>query len=231
LDDDHLPAVSFLKPKAHQDGHGDFSSPADEQNWLVNILNKIQLSPAYQRGEVAVLIAEDDSDGSYDHVLVTPEKRYSNNTLYGLGPRIIFLAISPYSKQNFIDSVLTDQTSIAKFIKYNWHLGDEPINAYSKENEAGSILNMFDFSETGKSLNPLLLYCDGSIYDGSTNTPPPVFQTANGMVAKGEGNLALYRNRRLTKNESFTNDANLPIKKIGYQTINGLYECANQFGY
>ncbi len=231
LDQDRLPAVSFLKPKANQDGHGDFSSPADEQNWLVNMINKIQLSSAYKRGEVAIIIAQDDSDGSYDHVLLEPKKIYSNNTMYGLGPRLAFLALSPYSKKNYVDSTLIDQASIMKFIKYNWGLGDEPINPYSQENGSGSFLDLFDFTAENKDVTPLLLYCDGSIYDGSTRTPPPIFQTPSGRVAKGENSLGAYRNLKLKKDVPFSNAANLPIRKQGYKTAVGQYECANQFGY
>ncbi len=230
LENDQLAAVTFLKPKAHQDGHGDLSSPLDEQNWLVNIINKIQQSPAYGRGDVAILIAEDDSDGSYDHVMLEPAKKYSNHTMFGPGPRLVFLAISPHSRQNHVDSEVTDQVSIMKFIKYNWNLGIEPLNQYSTENDSGSILGMFEFSRPADA-TPLLLYCDGSIYDGSTGTPAPTFQTTSGRVSKGENSAEVYRDRKLEPGAQFSNTANLLIRKEGYKTAAGNFECANQFGY
>jgi phospholipase C len=52
-----------------------------------------------------------------------------------------------------VDSTLTDQTSILRFIEDNWslgRLGDQSFDAM-----AGSILNMFDFN--GQPAPPLFL--------------------------------------------------------------------------
>ena len=51
--------------------------------------------------------------------------------------------ISPFARQNFVDSTVTDLTSILRFIEDNWslgRLGDQSFDAM-----AGSILNLFDF--------------------------------------------------------------------------------------
>jgi phospholipase C len=61
----NLPAVSFLKAPAFQDGHGGYSDPLDEQNFLVAVINALQKSPEWS--ETAVIITYDDSDGWYDH--------------------------------------------------------------------------------------------------------------------------------------------------------------------
>jgi phospholipase C len=61
----NLPAVSFLKAPAFQDGHAGYSDPIDEQNFVVNVINSLQKSPEWS--ETAVVIAYDDSDGWYDH--------------------------------------------------------------------------------------------------------------------------------------------------------------------
>ena len=53
--------------------------------------------------------------------------------------------ISPWSRVNFVDHTLTDQTSVVRFIEDNWHLGR--IGAGSFDELAGPISNMFDFSE------------------------------------------------------------------------------------
>ncbi|MDP9121069.1 MAG: alkaline phosphatase family protein, partial [Acidobacteriota bacterium] len=63
----NLPAVTYLKAKKSQDGHAGYSSPLDEQIFLVNILNQLQKSK--QWSSTAVFIAWDDSDGWYDHVM------------------------------------------------------------------------------------------------------------------------------------------------------------------
>jgi phospholipase C len=61
----NLPAVSFLKAPAFQDGHAGYSDPLDEQNFLVQVINAIQMRPEWR--ETAVVIEYDDSDGWYDH--------------------------------------------------------------------------------------------------------------------------------------------------------------------
>ncbi len=44
----------------------------------------------------------------------------------GLGPRLPLVLVSPCSKQNAVDSDLSDQSSILNFIEYNWHLPPIP---------------------------------------------------------------------------------------------------------
>jgi phospholipase C len=61
----NLPAVSFLKAPAFQDGHAGYSDPLDEQHFLVQVINTLQKSPEW--AETAVVVLYDDSDGWYDH--------------------------------------------------------------------------------------------------------------------------------------------------------------------
>jgi phospholipase C len=61
----NLPAVSFLKSAAFQDGHAGYSDPLDEQTFIVNVVNAVQQSREWE--DTAIIIAYDDSDGWYDH--------------------------------------------------------------------------------------------------------------------------------------------------------------------
>jgi phospholipase C len=61
----NLPAVSFLKAPAFQDGHAGYSDPLDEQHFLVQVINSLQKSPEWS--DTAVIVLYDDSDGWYDH--------------------------------------------------------------------------------------------------------------------------------------------------------------------
>ena len=63
----NFPAVSFLKAPAYQDAHAGYSDPLDEQTFLVNTINTIMQSPFWS--STAIIIAYDDSDGFYDHVM------------------------------------------------------------------------------------------------------------------------------------------------------------------
>jgi phospholipase C len=64
---ENLPAVSFLKAPEYQDGHPGYSDPLDEQVFISEKLDELEKSPQWE--STAVVIAYDDSDGWYDHVM------------------------------------------------------------------------------------------------------------------------------------------------------------------
>jgi phospholipase C len=159
----NLPAVSFLKASAYQDGHAGYSDPTDEQHFLVNTINAIQQSKFWR--STAIMITYDDSDGWYDHVMPTIINPSANASLdalngpgvcgngtplgghqvrCGYGQRLPFLLISPFAKSNYVGGTLTDQTSILAFIEDNW-LGGQRIDSSSFDNLAGSLDNMFSW--------------------------------------------------------------------------------------
>ncbi|HEX6540030.1 MAG TPA: alkaline phosphatase family protein [Candidatus Dormibacteraeota bacterium] len=67
VDNGNMPAVSYLKAARFQDGHPHNSDPEDEQQFIVSTINKLQKTKDWK--STAVVIAYDDSDGWYDHVL------------------------------------------------------------------------------------------------------------------------------------------------------------------
>src|SRR3954471_9624572 len=158
----NLPQVSFLKAVAAEDAHPGYSGPTDEQHWLVRVLNKLQKAPEWS--STAVFIAYDDSDGWYDHAFIAPQQGSDGNSdaldgvhqcgaapangayrdRCGPGPRLPLLLVSPYAKQNFVDSTQTEQTSILRFIEDNWSLGR--IGDQSFDARAASLSPMFDFA-------------------------------------------------------------------------------------
>lgn len=163
----NLPAVSFLKAPAYQDGHAGYSDPLDEQTFLVNTINHLESLPSWQ--STAVVINYDDSDGWYDHVM-SPILNHSNTTLdvhcgtttdgaparCGYGPRLPYLVISPWARTNYVDNTLTDQSSSIRFVEDNW-LGGQRVSAGSFDNKAGSIMGMFDFTSQPQGENRLSL--------------------------------------------------------------------------
>ena len=158
----NLPSVSFIKPPTNQTGHPSTSSPLLEQQFLVQTINQLQQTPYWK--DMAILITWDDSDGWYDHVMppiVSQSNDAKNDALLGstglcgtapagafedrcgYGPRLPFLAISPFAKRNYVSHSLADQTSITRFIEDNWGLGQ--LGNQSFDALAGPILNFFDF--------------------------------------------------------------------------------------
>jgi len=82
----NLPAVSFLKAAAFEDGHAGYSDPLDEQHFLVRVINALQKSPEWS--STAVIVLYDDSDGWYDHQMppiVNPSFNPAVDTLNGPG--------------------------------------------------------------------------------------------------------------------------------------------------
>jgi phospholipase C len=176
----HLPAVSYLKAPAYQDGHGGYSDPLDEQTWLTSTINHLESLGTWD--STAIVITYDDSDGWYDHVLapIVNQSQTSLDTLTaagmcgsqaskvpansagqpeqgrcGYGVRLPFLVISPFAKRNFVDNTLLDQSSVVSFIEFNWHL--PALGNGSADASAGSLLSMFNFrgDRNGKLfLNP-----------------------------------------------------------------------------
>ncbi|MFF4129698.1 phospholipase C [Microbispora rosea] len=174
---DKLPAVSFVKAAAAQDGHPGSSNPVDEQISLVKEINAIEASPAW--ADTAIVIAYDDSDGWYDHVAatITNGSAASGNSAIctnaatvdiggqvnrcGPGPRQPLLVISPYAKKNFIDHTLTTQSSILKFIEDNWNTGR--IGGVSADATSGDLDNMFDFKAPPGQAMRLTLAANGTV--------------------------------------------------------------------
>ncbi len=192
----NLPAVSFLKGQNMQDGHpGGESDPLAEQRFLSQVINALQASPEWK--ETAVFIAWDDSDGWYDHVMppiVNPSAAPGFDAISpanggncgtpkadalqgrcGFGPRLVLNVVSPWTKVNYVDHTLTDQSSILRFIEDNWNL--DYIDGESKKDPnthlrtpafavnppaqsfdvvTGSFDNMFDFDDAPR-LQKLIL--------------------------------------------------------------------------
>ncbi len=167
-----LPAVSFLKAPAYQDGHAGYSDPLDEQTFIVNTINFLEALPTWS--STAVVIMYDDSDGWYDHQMgpILNTSTGSADALTGpgacgtaatslpgldgtanphalgrcgYGPRLPLMVVSPWAKQNFVDNTVTDQTSVIRFIEDNW-LAGQRIGNGSFDTIANSIAQMFKFS-------------------------------------------------------------------------------------
>jgi len=173
----NFPAVSYLKAAGYQNGHAGNSSPLDEQQWIVTVINFLQQQPEWSH--TAVIIAYDDSDGWYDHVMgkivngsstakdaldgagkcgdgskalpgVNPETKHAQGRC-GPGPRLPLLVVSPWSKANYVDHAVTDQTSILRLVE-DLYLNGERVGEGSFDAQSGSLLGMFDFSK-GKPRN------------------------------------------------------------------------------
>lgn len=170
----NMPAVTFLKPPIYETGHSYASDPLDEQEFLVNTINFLQILPQWH--DTAVIVIWDDSNGWYDHqegpivkasespfdylngpgvcnsANGSPPAPLAAGIRCGYGPREPILIISPYAKDNYVSHTLADQSSVIRFIEDNWNLGridaGQPVNVNNSYDAiAGSLMNMFSFNQ------------------------------------------------------------------------------------
>jgi phospholipase C len=165
-----MPAVSFLKAPGARNGHAGYSTPLDEQAFLVHVMNFLQQRPEWK--DTAVVIAWDDSDGWYDHQMPpianpstgsqdqltgpgacgdggTALAGVAENAVHaqgrcGYGPRLPLLVLSPWARRNFVDHTVTDQTSIIRFVEDNW-LHGKRLGHGSFDGLANPLDHMLDF--------------------------------------------------------------------------------------
>ena len=167
----NMPAVSFLKAPGYQDGHAGYSTPLDEQNFVVPVVNAIMSSPNWQN--TAIVIMYDDSDGWYDHQLppivnqsttsadaltgpgacgngasalpgVNPNTAHAQGRC-GFGPRLPLILISPWAQQNYVDHTVTNQASAMRFIEDNW-LGGQRVGGGSFDAVSNSLTGLLNLS-------------------------------------------------------------------------------------
>ena len=188
-----LPAVSYLKAPAYEDGHPGYSDPLDEQTFLVNTINSIEQSKYWP--STAIVITYDDSDGWYDHqapVIIdgssdantSPANSAQVDTALctevavtvgtangrcGYSQRLPMVVISPYTRENYVSGNLTDTASVVKFIEANWLHGEHIPGSFDKG--SGSLYargGLLDF-DTRPHFTPLILDpTSGAVVSGGT---------------------------------------------------------------
>ena len=184
----NLPNVVFLKAPGFQDGHAGYSSPLDEQTFIVDVINDLEQTKFWD--STAVIISYDDSDRWYDHqmspiimhsqamgmnggdsdALTGPNQCGSSSTglqgqaRCGYGPRLPYMVISPWARTNVVDHTVTDQSSTIAFIEKNWGLSVvTPATSGdpgSFDQYAGPITNMFDFTQKKNVVAKHVVYLD-----------------------------------------------------------------------
>lgn len=151
-----LPAVSFVVPKNLDSGHPGYSAPARYELFVKDLLQRVQANPALWK-DTAILVTTDEGGGYFDSGPI------QNVDFFGDGPRIPFLAISPYAKTGHVDHTYYDHASILKFIERNWQL--QPLSKRSRDNlpnpvghkrnaylprnapAVGDLMNLFNFDD------------------------------------------------------------------------------------
>ena len=83
------------------------------------------------------MLTWDDFGGFYDHVAPP------HLDIYGLGPRVPAIVISPWARRGFVDSAPLEFSSVLRMIE---RLHDLPTMA-GRDRVAGDLLEAFDFNK------------------------------------------------------------------------------------
>lgn len=125
IDNETLPAVSFVKPDGLLDGHPASSKVDLLEGMTKKIFDHLSARPDLM-ASTAFIVTFDEGGGYYDSGYVQPLD------YFGDGTRIPLIVVSPYSKGGHISHEYADHVSILKFIEANWGL--TPITVRSRDN-------------------------------------------------------------------------------------------------
>jgi phospholipase C len=131
----HLPSVSWLIPPTPYSDHPDLGNLCDGQNWTAATMNGLMQSPEWEH--TAVFLTWDDFGGFYDHV---PPPHLD---IYGDGPRVPLLVISPYAKRGAIFHETSDFSSVLRFIERVWRLPA----LTRRDRTTNDLMGAFDFRQ------------------------------------------------------------------------------------
>jgi phospholipase C len=120
-----LPAVSFVKPSGWCDGHPASSKVDLLEGFVKKIVDMVQANPSLW-ATTAIFITMDEGGGYYDSGYVQPLD------YFGDGTRIPLIAVSPFAKGVGVVHVYYDHVSVLKFIERNWSL--PPNSKRSRDN-------------------------------------------------------------------------------------------------
>ncbi|MEA2775326.1 MAG: phospholipase, partial [Acetobacteraceae bacterium] len=110
-----LPAVSFVKPGALNDGHPASSKFSIYEAFVRKIITELRKKPELWNS-TAVFITVDEAGGYWDSGYIQPLD------FFGDGPRIPLIVVSPFTRGGHVSHEYGDHVSILKFIEANWGL-------------------------------------------------------------------------------------------------------------
>jgi phospholipase C len=136
VDNGRLPAVSWVMPPVAQSDHPGYGGLCDGENWTVETINAIMRSPVWSH--TAIVLTWDDFGGFYDHV---PPPHVD---VYGLGPRVPAIVISPWARPGSIFHETADFSSVLRMIEMIFGLP----SLTERDRKANDLLSAFDFHQT-----------------------------------------------------------------------------------
>lgn len=161
-----LPQVSWIVAPAGYTEHADW--PVDYGAWYISQVFNILVSNPEVFSKTVFIINYDEADGSFDHILpptppATPAYGASTvsieneivttstpNGPVGLGQRVPFLLISPWSKGGYVTSQVFDHTSTIRFIEKRFGVYEKNISPWRRA-VVGDLTAAFNFANPNHS--------------------------------------------------------------------------------
>lgn len=150
-----LSNINFIDPNLRDEwgGGNDYHPPGDVQmgdQFLSTLISTATKSPQWPH--MAIFIVFDEHGGLYDHVpppkacapddiapIVGPGEEAFDFAQYGF--RVPLIVVSPYAKPHYVSHVVSDHTSITRFVESRFHL---PAMT-ARDANADPLYDLFDF--------------------------------------------------------------------------------------
>lgn len=170
-----LPQVSWIIAPAGYTEHADY--PINYGAWYISQIFDILVNNPEVFSKTVLFINYDEADGSFDHILPPtppPTSAYGASTVsiqneivtpsgepagfqsgpIGLGTRVPFLAISPWSKGGYVNSQVFDHTSVIRFIEQRFGVYEGNITPWRRA-VVGDLTSVFSFANPNGALATL----------------------------------------------------------------------------
>jgi phospholipase C len=167
-----LPQVSWVVPPRLYCEHPGPSTPVQGGAYTQMVLEALLADPAVW-SKTVFLQMYDENDAFFDHApppaapaLQRDGSRagkstvdyaaecHSDGRLYGLGPRVPMLVISPWSKGGWVNSQVFDHTSILRFLEARFGVQEPNISPWRRA-VCGDLTSCFDFRAPDAAPPPL----------------------------------------------------------------------------
>jgi len=168
-----LPQVSYVVAPAAYSEHAGPSSPVQGAWYTQQVLEALTADPAVFSRTV-LLVVYDENDGFFDHLpppcapslnalgikagastVDDSTERHGGGLVYGPGPRVPMLVISPWSRGGWVNSQTFDHTSIVQFLERRFGVAEPNISAWRRA-VCGDLSSAFNFRNPNDEALPTL---------------------------------------------------------------------------
>jgi phospholipase C len=154
---DRLPSVSWIVASAKMSEHPD-APPAYGETLIARLVAALAANPQIWK-KTAFILNYDENDGFFDHMpppvpATRPDMGRSTVDLsgevyrgepVGLGPRVPLLVVSPWTRGGWVNSEVSDHTSVLRFLERRFGVAEPNIGPWRRA-VCGDLTSMFDFN-------------------------------------------------------------------------------------